>query len=56
MAAVLLRKFQEVASGLPARIAQATTEFTYDDTILTLTTASTPDPFLVQSGDNYYLV
>ena len=56
MAGVLLKKFHEVAKGLPIHFHQATTEVTYDNTILTLTSASTPDPFVVRSGDNYYLV
>ena len=56
MAAFLLRKFQELVGGLSVRIAQVAPSFVHDDTILTLTTASTPDPFLVHSGDNYYFV
>lgn len=56
MTGVLLKKFQEVARDLPLRFSQAATGVAYDDTILTLTSASTPDPFVVRSGDNYYLV
>ena len=51
-----LRAYPKLVGGLSVRIAQVAPSFVHDDTILTLTTASTPDPFLVHSGDNYYFV
>ena len=43
MAAILVHKFQDIVGFLSGRMAQVTNALLYDDTILTLTTASTPD-------------